>query len=743
MKKTSLLFINALLLMLGFVQTSFAQTTQEETIDWTTKAKTISEVLTTDVNNPKYVYIYVSKDDTKGFLNSGGLYGSQAICSKIGMRFYITKGDETGKDNLYYFHTSLSDNGGDCMGLQATEATDAKDNLQTDNNIQLDRNNNNSRDYWTLVNPESTTGYQFSWTGKVRLVWNGPITTPTYYMGFSADGTASKSLQARESQDLALSMFFVPANDYRDIVLSFNDKYINVSNLINNGRFDRNSKYTNEWSYLPYASETQNETDGIKNISGTYYHNGKNYTGESYIYDEIQYNEWVDPNADPRVLKDFPHNVNWSTICAFCTARIGGEANKLSQTITGLPKGLYRVSCQGFYNDGNENPNNTNTYLYAVNDNKVPSTIGSNYKTLLQSSNNADHNSMAPYAVTNDDGNTRAIKAGQIFSNNDMYNIGESNTNYLNDQYVMVGDDGNLTFGIDKESTDGEAYVDNFQLFYYGNQEIYLSADNPTEGNIDKLTYKYPVRFNLRRIFDLNKWSALVLPVDLTDAQVKAAFGDDAKLSRLSDTGTNPARPSQILFVNADNEGIKAGECYLIKVTKDPAVSNGTTYTYKYNNETKTVNGPLYQIEGVTQTGGFDSYVTKTYKNNDFATNNGITFTGYYYKTSPTQNSYIMNSGNMYYLNATPLWTGKIYATTWMLQDYDPNSAKPLSISIDGVEEETTTTGLAGLIYTQDSKVSSDKIFNLNGQVVKTNSASTENLPKGVYIINGKKCVVK
>jgi hypothetical protein len=74
------------------------------------------------------------------------------------------------------------------------------------------------------------------------------------------------------------------------------------------------------------------------------------------------------------------------------------------------------------------------------------------------------------------------------------------------------------------------------------------------------------------------------------------------------------------------------------------------------------------------------------------------------------------------------------------LQDV-ANPAKTLTISINGVEDETT--GIAGLTYTTDSKTSADNVFNLNGQIVKSNSTSLENLPKGIYIIDGKKYMVR
>jgi hypothetical protein len=304
----------------------------------------------------------------------------------------------------------------------------------------------------------------------------------------------------------------------------------------------------------------------------------------------------------------------------------------------------------------------------------------------------------------------------------------------------VVSDDGTdtgkgtLKLGISKTCTDGQAFFDNFKLYYCGTQEMYLSADNTDATKIDQATYQYPVRLNLRRAFTKDAWNAIVLPMNLSGDQVKAAFSTkgDAKLSKL--VGINPNKDTQILFekVDLDKEGLTAGKCYVVYVTKDPDVKKGETYTYRYNNVNTKKDGPLYQIEGVTQT----KYTNTTVF---YTTEDGkIDFVGYYYKPVDKApiGSYIMGDGKMYWLDQA----STIYGTTWVLTDKG-TGAKPYSVCINGVEDNTAT-GISGLIYS-NAKATSNKIFNLNGQMVKSGSSSTEDLPKGIYIINGKKCVVK
>ena len=49
-----------------------------------------------------------------------------------------------------------------------------------------------------------------------------------------------------------------------------------------------------------------------------------------------------------------------------------------------------------------------------------------------------------------------------------------------------------------------------------------------------------------------------------------------------------------------------------------------------------------------------------------------------------------------------------------------------------------TTTGISNI--ETNNKVLAGKVFNLNGQLVGT---STQNLNKGIYIVNGKKVIIK
>ena len=66
-----------------------------------------------------------------------------------------------------------------------------------------------------------------------------------------------------------------------------------------------------------------------------------------------------------------------------------------------------------------------------------------------------------------------------------------------------------------------------------------------------------------------------------------------------------------------------------------------------------------------------------------------------------------------------------------------------VSLLIDGVEDSTT--GIADIHGSTDCtsyKCGIDGVFNINGQMVRR-SCSLEGLPKGMYIVNGKKIIIR
>ena len=338
------------------------------------------------------------------------------------------------------------------------------------------------------------------------------------------------------------------------------------------------------------------------------------------------------------------------------------------------------------------------------------------------------------------------------------------------------GKTGTLTIGAAKYKEQGTLYIANIDIKYSGTYEFGIDSygtDNTafsetnTDG-IDEYKYGYARQFNLVRDFGETsttskdkianpKWEALVLPVNLTTTQVRNAFGDDVQLSKLVGLANGG---KQIRFTTVDLSSdpnataILAGECYVIKVTKAPEVARKGSYKFQvYSNDEFTENkpvdvtypGPIYQIDGVTRTSTLadlikaneasyaNGVVTKTYTTND----GSLKFTGYFYwNPDGVNNAYVVSRGKMFYL--TTLWKN-LTGTMWKLEDDNTGGAKELSVDFgDG----DITNGISDITVEGENNVNATGIYNLNGQKV-SDGTSTESLSKGIYIVNGKKYVVR
>ena len=98
---------------------------------------------------------------------------------------------------------------------------------------------------------------------------------------------------------------------------------------------------------------------------------------------------------------------------------------------------------------------------------------------------------------------------------------------------------------------------------------------------------------------------------------------------------------------------------------------------------------------------------------------------------------YFFDKGNMYHSTGRP--RGLRGFSCWFETTGAQNS---LQLTIDGVSQGTT--GIEDILADYEQPVSrfANGIYNLNGQLVKQGN-STAGLPSGLYIVNGKKCIVR
>lgn len=225
------------------------------------------------------------------------------------------------------------------------------------------------------------------------------------------------------------------------------------------------------------------------------------------------------------------------------------------------------------------------------------------------------------------------------------------------------------------------------------------------------------------RTFTRGEWNSLILPVDMTADQVTAAFGAEAKIARF-----NRLQDRWIYFETQteNNLHIEKNVPYIIKPTKEPTAVNRT---YNVGGEkTKYIDGYVYTVTGIIYEG------LPNLQQEDIKFTSGMTHYGSY--TNPTvvpADSYILHrSGDMVH-TAVEHKNIKSYRT-W-LRETTP-SGETLQMRVEQNDGPST-----GIKVIEETANNANAVYNVNG--MRMNSSNTDNLPKGVYIINNKKVVIK
>ena len=334
-----------------------------------------------------------------------------------------------------------------------------------------------------------------------------------------------------------------------------------------------------------------------------------------------------------------------------------------------------------------------------------------------------------------------------------------------------------LSFGIQvgsaadpTQDADADAWTcfDNFKIEYLGTpeNEIILDEEQTDGGYIkaqawdnDKTVQKSIVY--LHRTMNPGTWNSLVLPINLNVGQVKSIFGDQVHISKF--VGAKADHPQRIVFdpITADRNdpeaiAIEAGKLYLVKPTADRGMPAGQPEkTFTYGDKTISVRD-YYTIVGVTfkqkkdvEGINYSARVEGTTGNEDFDTKQQVQFVGTYVKCFDTNNipanSYVLNGNNEG--GTAGLWYYRTKETKtkgfrgW-LQSVKGQASNVFEYEIEGVVEQVNgnATAIDGIEAAQQH---SANIYNLNGQLVRQGATSTEGLPSGLYIVGGKKLVVK
>ena len=365
----------------------------------------------------------------------------------------------------------------------------------------------------------------------------------------------------------------------------------------------------------------------------------------------------------------------------------------LSQTITDLPKGTYKVTLQGFArHDEVSVTNKTNLYCGIVNQ---------EIKDIKAEWSTTSFYSDAQPAMGDNNRDTKYQKDGDdVYQPNGMtgayYWFQQENPMtgqpfYTNEVQTLITEDGDLKIGFKCEADQDWVLWDNFHLYYYGSAiAVTIDEDQPISFSEEVEN----ANITLKRTFNAGKWNTIALPFDLTDAETKEAFGSDAEVATYSEELTDDGfGDSKVSFKIAPDAAISANIPVLLKTSK-------SEISFTFNG--KTIEAGEAKAEGA--------------HNFDFV---GV------YAASTT-----IPVGD-YFISSDKLWKSSGNTTIKGTRAYlkaKTDNARIAEFSIG----EGETTGISTIATQKEDNAA----YDMQGRRVET-------LKKGVYVVNGKKVVVK
>ena len=463
------------------------------------------------------------------------------------------------------------------------------------------------------------------------------------------------------------------------------------------------------------------------------------------------------------------------------------------QDITVHKAGWYLLRCNGFTTQVNKDGKVSARLMMAVvTNNTINKTAGYSAATLNNLSREAASKLMAADATGQGAG--RAFYNGK-YENQVQVCLEEKTLGKIdNDHPVTL----RIGYYVDNDCVpqDGDVTcVDNFKLLYAGprrNPELILDEDQTSLVYLSnaKDVYKNSV-LHLKRTFTEGKWNSLILPVDLKFGQMKRTFGDDVKVAKLTSLNNGVVTFTTVEPTQDSDKMVTAFEPYIIKptsLTEDLGLPYTAEKFYTKLDETTgeisnaqwlgadgkrvstddndrfslTIPAGHYDITMVTldrkalmehidmekenwisstsfsasaQEGDLTCYGTlaKTYDEN-----------GILDGRDHLSGAYVMRGGQIVQVPKDKEYGLKGFRCWFEFKGKMDGIAAAPRLEIDGIIDDATSiddlNSQPSLFTSRHKGISG--VFNLDGQKVR-DGESTQDLPKGIYIVNGRKVVVR
>ena len=567
-------------------------------------------------------------------------------------------------------------------------------------------------------------------------------------------------------------------------------KSIDLSFMLKCPGFQRGDNDIANWKTYNFATKQYNENNAgfasfglsrqyydvanwstVKNVIGT-------YTFDGVTYEFIEEPKKNSSQSDKDKYKNNTDNYQRHLGKFYC-ASIKSNRGIVYQDVTVKLAGTYVVECKGFSTTdkaalvaGVLNPN------YGTNN--EPMMLGGvlNSTTLSQTSNmTADEQTRLHIGEMNMDYAGKEFYEHSKYTNSVIVVVPQSAIDANNGSAtirlgVMVGSQ------TETAAQAGEWTVfDDFRLLYASKN---TEADLILDQDRADLNYIYKINeplqnktLRLNKTFTAGKWNTLVLPVNLTLKQLRDAFGPSTRLAQLENLTESGIQFKSVDFTGKaeDYVALEAYKPYLIIPEKDKGQAAEYTSVYVKTGASAAetmrvkiaanhfvitkVSLSVEDLRNVNQS----TWATTVSESTDhkmeawgtlartFGTVSDDVENGYQFENDgkiiegrdKLIGSYFFANGKMYHSDSRP--RGLRGFSCW----FKPVNGKSQNaqFTLDGVTQSGTT-ALDDIFADGEQPVSrfAQGVYNLNGQLVKQGN-STAGLPSGMYIVNGKKCIVR
>ena len=502
----------------------------------------------------------------------------------------------------------------------------------------------------------------------------------------------------------------------------------------------------------------------------------------TYLFDGTTYKQ-QDKNS---ALNSKPYEREMSK---FYTASVKSVHGLIWQDVEVTESGTYQIECKGFSTTpkavlfaGVKDPENNEQMLQ----NRISKYV------LEQTSEMTEAEKMALGVTANTTDGNEAFNVD--YAGKEFYTSGK----YFNSVQVKVdvpkGGSRTIRFGIligqknDAETPAADEWTvfDDFRLLFVSktvNQDLVLDQDREDLKYLSETTNTYKnVSLHLNKKLIQNKWNSFVLPVDLTASQIRKAFGANTRLAKLSNLTESAIEFASVDMVTVA-DGKPAMEAYMPYIIfpsgseKDVTSPNYTAELEKSDGSTVKVmiGADHYVIPSVTvptkkvgdkEVSDWSNMSNDNWTTSMTSTDGKMMALGTFARTfgDATQNPdgtwnitnkdkildrrddlkgcYFFDNGKMY-LSKDRARGLRGFSCWFKPTNNNNNTPSSVKLTLDGVTQSGTT-GIEDILADYEQPVSrfANGIYNLNGQLVKQGN-STAGLPSGMYIVNGKKCIVR